>query len=202
MDRLFPVKFAYLLLDRVFQNIVDELGNFYNDENPIQRARRQLKRYQVNAIENAMTGYDTSCAPRLFLPSSLQGEQSPLKHRQGHELGGGQKKQGSKGDQDQKVANEPWWSNNPNMVSSWRLPEGKTYKDYFNPSEPEKKLNTLGWPKFPHHKFPSKSKNLCLKYQAKGSCSSACFMAHVDPSTMESAAKKLVEDRFLEVYKP
>jgi hypothetical protein len=27
MDRLFPVKFAYLL-DRVFQNFVDEIGNF------------------------------------------------------------------------------------------------------------------------------------------------------------------------------
>jgi hypothetical protein len=28
MDRLFPFKFA-CLLDRVFQNFVDELGNFY-----------------------------------------------------------------------------------------------------------------------------------------------------------------------------
>jgi hypothetical protein len=34
MDRPFPVKFAYLL-DRVFQNFVDKLGNFYNDEWPI-----------------------------------------------------------------------------------------------------------------------------------------------------------------------
>jgi hypothetical protein len=34
MDRLFPVKFAYLL-DRVFQNLVNKLGNFYNNKNPI-----------------------------------------------------------------------------------------------------------------------------------------------------------------------
>jgi hypothetical protein len=55
MDRLFPIKFAYLL-DRVFQNCVDKLGNFYNDKDPIRRARHSLKRYQVSAIENAMTG--------------------------------------------------------------------------------------------------------------------------------------------------
>jgi hypothetical protein len=28
MDHLFPVKFAYLM-DRVFQNFVDEMGDFY-----------------------------------------------------------------------------------------------------------------------------------------------------------------------------
>jgi hypothetical protein len=59
---------------RVFQNFVDKLGNFYNNDRPIRRARCSLRQYQVNAIENAMTGYNTSCAPHLFLPSSLQGE--------------------------------------------------------------------------------------------------------------------------------
>jgi hypothetical protein len=50
MDRLFLVKFAYLL-DRVFQNFVDELGSFYSDTRPIHRARRSLRKYQVNAIK-------------------------------------------------------------------------------------------------------------------------------------------------------
>jgi hypothetical protein len=94
----------------------------------------------------------------------------------------------------------PWWSTNPSVVTSWLLPERKTYNDFFKLREPEKKPNTIGWPWFPHHKFTSKTKNLCLKYQVKGSCSSACFMAHVDPAKMESAAKKLVDEHFKEVY--
>jgi hypothetical protein len=199
MDRLFLVKFAYLL-DRVFQNFVDELGSFYSDTRPIHRARRSLRKYQVNAIENAMTGYDTSCAPRLFLPSSLQGEAAPNPARQGQEAVG-EKQKTAKKDQEQRKA-EPWWSENPSVVASWLLPEGKTYNDFFNPKEPEKKANTLGWPRFLHHKFSTKSKTLCLKYQAKGSCSSACFMAHVDPAKMASAEKKLVGDRFKAVYSP
>jgi hypothetical protein len=92
MDRLFPVKFAYLL-DRVFQNFVEnELRNFYSNEKPIRRARRSLRCYQVNAIKNSMTGYDTSCAPRLFLPSLLQGKAAS---KRGTDTGTG-KKQGTK----------------------------------------------------------------------------------------------------------
>ena len=69
-DPLFGVKFAYLL-DRVFQNFVNELGNFYNEERPIQRPRSHLKNYQRDAIDRALTGYDVSSIPNLYLPSSL-----------------------------------------------------------------------------------------------------------------------------------
>ena len=37
-DPLFPVKFAYLL-DRAFQNFVQDLGDFHNREDPISKAR-------------------------------------------------------------------------------------------------------------------------------------------------------------------
>jgi hypothetical protein len=198
MDRLFPVKFAYLL-DRVFQNFVDELGNFYNDERPIRRARRRLRKYQVNAIENAMTGYDTSCAPRLFLPSSLQGDSTPI-HKADPDTDS-KTKNGGKKETEQRPT-ETWWSSNPSVVAAWLLPQGKTYNDFFNPREAEKKPNTEGWPRFPHHKFTSKTKSLCLKYQTKGTCSSACFMAHVDPSKMENLARKLMDERFKAVYSP
>jgi hypothetical protein len=69
-DPLFGVKFAFLL-DRVFQNFVNELGNFHNNERPIQRARQRLKHYQQDDIDCALTGYDVSSIPNLYLPSSL-----------------------------------------------------------------------------------------------------------------------------------
>ena len=71
IDSLFAIKFAYLL-GRVFQNFVDELGKFYQDERPISRARRTLKGSQKEAIKRAMIGYEVSTIPRLFLPNSLQ----------------------------------------------------------------------------------------------------------------------------------
>jgi hypothetical protein len=198
MDRLFPVKFAYLL-DRVFQNFVDELGNFYNDERPIRRARRSLRKYQVNAIKDAMTGYDTSCAPCLFLPSSLQSNPS---HKPDTDPAGSSQSKGKKEKETEHRAPKTWWSNNPSVVAAWLFPEGKTYNNFFNPREAAKKPHTEGWPRFPHHKFATKSKSLCLKYQTKGTCSSARFMAHVDPSTMESSARQLVDERFKAVYSP
>jgi hypothetical protein len=69
-DPLFGVKFAYLL-DRVFQNFVNELGNFYNKERPIHQSWSRLKNYQRDAIDRALSGYDVSSIPNLYLPSSL-----------------------------------------------------------------------------------------------------------------------------------
>ena len=81
-DPLFAVKFAYLL-DRVFQNFVDELGNYYAEKRPIQKARRDLKYSQKAAIDSAMMGFEVGAAPRLFLPSSLRSNQSDNKNQPG-----------------------------------------------------------------------------------------------------------------------
>jgi hypothetical protein len=86
------------------------------------------------------------------------------------------------------------------IVQAWKLPEGKTYPDYFDTRVPEKKANTTDWPKLPHHKNPSKLKGLCLKYQSKGSCSAICYMAHADPDKMDSKIRKTIDDRFRQVY--
>jgi hypothetical protein len=197
MDRLFPVKFAYLL-DRVFQNFVDELGNFYEDDQPIRRARRRFRDYQVEAIERAMSGHDVSCLPKLFLPNSLKGEANIPPATESERKEGNKSKEGRPTAQDRTA--EPWWSKNSNIVATWKIPEGKTYADFFDPRLPETKANNSDWPKFPHHKNPSKKKFLCLKYQVKGQCSSSCFMAHVDPAKMERDTRKTVDDRFKSIY--
>ena len=198
MDCLFPVKFAYLL-DRVFQNFVDELGSFYEDENPIARAKGKLKNYQVSAINNAMMGFETRCAPRLFLPGSLQGEAAGggPKKNDGKEKSKSEKKQ--KQEKEEESA-EPWWSKNPSVVDGWKLPEGKAYGDFFNPTKPAIKANSVGWPKFPHHTDPSKERFLCIKYQVKGSCSAKCRLSHVIPTKMEGATKTAVDTRLRGIF--
>jgi hypothetical protein len=199
-DPLFAVKFAYLL-DRVFQNFVDRLGDFYTDRKPIRRARRMLEYSQKKAIERAMMGFEVSATPRLFLPNSLRPEATDDKHRKENEDGGGKsnKKKAASETQDRSTA-PAWWTKNPNAVQAWRLPEGKTYPDYFDTRVPEKKVNTSDWPKFPHHKTPSKIKGLCLKYQSKGSCTAICYMSHVDPAKMDEETRKTIDDRFKQVY--
>jgi hypothetical protein len=198
-DRLFAVKFAYLL-DRVFQNFVDRLGDFYQDQKPIRRARRLLENTQKKAIERAMIGYEVSAIPRLFLPTSLRVEATDNNHQQEPGEGGGKHKAKQTPDKADRPMAPGWWTKNPNVVQAWRLPEGKTYPDYFDTRVPEKKVNTTDWPKFPHHKNPSKLKGLCLKYQSKGLCSPTCYMSHIDPAKMDTDTKKAIADRFKVIY--
>jgi hypothetical protein len=197
---LFAVKFAYLL-DRVFQNFVDRLGDFYKDRKPIRRARSLLEHSQKKAIERAMIGYEVSAPPRLFLPNSLRTEARGSKHRQEPTDGGGRNKRTKAAVKNNESLPAPaWWTKNPNVVQAWKLPEGKTYPDYFDTRVPEKKANTTDWPKLPHHKNSSKLKGLCLKYQSKGSCSAICYMSHVDPDKMDREIRKTIDDWFKQVY--
>jgi hypothetical protein len=199
-DPLFAVKFAYLL-DRVFPNFVDRLGDFYKDRRPISRARSLLEHSQKKAIERAMIGYEVSAPPQLFLPNSLRPDAKGAKHRQEPADGGGRNKRNKAAAENTENSPAPaWWTKTPNVVQAWRLPEGRTYPDYFDTRVPEKKANTTDWPKLPHHKNPSKLKGLCLKYQSKGACSAICYMSHVDPDKMDSETRKTIDDRFKQVY--
>jgi hypothetical protein len=198
-DPLFAVKFAYLL-DRVFQNFVDRLGDFYRDRRPIRNARRLLENSQRKAIERAMIGYEVSAPPRLFLPNSLRLEAVETKNRPEPADGGSKIKKKAPTDSVDRSPAPDWWTKNPNTVQDWRLPNGKTYTDFFDSRVPEKKVNTTDWPKFPHHKTPSKLKGLCLKYQSKGACTTMCYMSHVDPDKMNNETRKIVDDRFKQVY--
>jgi hypothetical protein len=189
-DPLFGVKFAYLL-DRVFQNFVNKLRNFYSDERPIQRSQRRLKHYQRDSIDRALMEYNVSSIPNLYLHSSLTvqapEDKPPASERK------------TRGDDREK--DPAWWSRNPNSVPSWGIPAGKKYAEFYDLRDPALKENTLEWPKFPHHKTPrSKTKPLCVRYQAVGQCNAKCFMAHVDPAQVEASVKTSLNTRFRSVY--
>jgi hypothetical protein len=202
-DALFAVKFAYLL-DRVFQNFVNRLGDFYKDREPIRKARRALEASQTRGIERALVGYEVSNAPRLFLPNSLRKTFSDPPDDKHQEKGGGGGGGGHPGKSEEppkeKAPNPKFWTKNQNPVSAWRLPAGKTFPDYFSSQTAEKKANTVDWPKVPHHKHPKKLKFLCVKYQSTGSCSASCFMSHIDPQNIEGDVRKTIDDRFKLIF--
>jgi hypothetical protein len=199
-DPLFALKFAYLL-DQVFQNFVDRLGDFYKDRKPIRRARSLLEHSQKKAIERAMIGYEVSVPPRLFLPNSLRTEAKGTKHRQDPPNGGERPKRNKAAAEN--IANLPapvWWTKNPNVVQTWLLPKGKTYPDYFDTRVPDKKANTADWPKLPHRKTPSKLKKTVPQVSVKGIVFRICYMSHADPEKMDSQIRKTIDDRFKQVY--
>lgn len=189
-DPLFGVKFSYLL-DRVFQNFVNELGNFHNDERPIQRARQRLKHYQRDAIDRALTGYDVSSIPNLYLPSSLTAQP-----HEREKLAGADKQSRN----DARERDPSWWTRNHGIVPAWKLPAGKTYTDFYDSRNPALKDHTLNWPKFPHHKTPEKLKPLCVKYQTVGHCTANCYLAHVEPTKIDNATRTTFNERFRTIY--
>jgi hypothetical protein len=137
-------------------------------------------------------GYDVSSIPNLYLPSSLTAQapedtKSPATKHKANKVE----------DQEKDPA---WWSQNPNPSPNWGIPAGKKYADFYDSRDPALKPNTIDWPKFPHHKTPSKSKPLCIRYQAVGQCNAKCFMAHVDPTQIEPSVKTSFNTRFRAIY--
>ena len=89
-----------------------------------------------------------------------------------------------------------WWSKNPNPVAKWKLPDGKTFSNFFVCRKEPSRPNSMGWPKFKSHNPRSTSKkHLCLECQCVGSCSNSCGMSHVDPEKLSELSRKVINDR-------
>jgi hypothetical protein len=131
MDLLFPVKFA-CLLDRAFQNFVQDLGDFHNRSDPIRKAKKTLHGQQVRDTEAATSGFKTGSLLQLFLPRILRVDTSGKGAQPPTDGAGGtvdKKPKGStKGETAAKAKQPPeeWWSKNPSPVAA-----GKTYSDIF-----------------------------------------------------------------------
>jgi hypothetical protein len=76
----------------------------------------------------------------------------------------------------------------------------KKYAEFYDSRDLTLKENTIGWPKFPQHKTPSKTKSLCIRYQVVGQCNAKCFMSHVDLAQLESLIKSSFDTRFRSIY--
>jgi hypothetical protein len=206
MDALFPVKFAYLL-DRAFQNFVQNLGDYHNSRDPIARAKKRLRGQQVRDIDAAMSGFKTGALSQLFLPRTLKGETPAKAHpsKDGGAAGSGTKeKETPRGDDTSKGKQtaEAWWSKNPSPVAAWKIPEGKNFKDFFDWNVDALKPNTDNWPKFKGHhpRQQGRPTHLCLKYQVVGRCSNTCKKAHIVPENIPTDDRKLMDEKFTKIY--
>ena len=87
-------------------------------------------------------------------------------------------------------------------MTDWKIPEGKTFAEFFDIQQEALRGNTTGWPRLKSHDPRKKGKKtyLCIKYQCVGSCTNRCNMAHVDPEKIPEATRKIVNEKFKEVY--
>ena len=94
------------------------------------------------------------------------------------------------------MVSEEWWSKNPNPVAEWKIPNGKTFGNFFDFRKDSLRPNTMGWPKFKSRNPRSTSKkHLCLEHQCVGSCSNSCGMSHVDPENISEVSRKSIDER-------
>ncbi len=175
-DARFSIKVAYLL-DRVFQSFVNQLARYRSNPSPIRAAKRRLKNLQEDDVNEALRQIRFGIAPAIHLPASISDPTSP---RPCHDDRTNQNAERSNRPDDrkksasspsEKTARKP--VSNSNIISDWKVPEGKRYGDFFNPVKfPE---NTKGWPNFLHHNTDKpRQAALCMRFQCDGKCNSEC----------------------------
>jgi hypothetical protein len=151
-------------------------------------------------IDQALGAFGSGVIPNLSLPEVISNH-TPEDDAPGTKKQPGGGKGSGAGKTPDDLANAPsWWTENPDMVAEWALPEGKGYRDVFST---EAKENFANWPKFKHHRHPRvpDQKPLCIKYHSAGKCRAGCRLAHIKASLMDAASRELISVRFKEVYK-
>ena len=91
---------------------------------------------------------------------------------------------------------------NPSPVAAWKIPDGTGFLDLFNYKKDAQKPNTESWSKFPSHSPRQNGRMtfLCLRYQTEGKCQYTCRKAYVIPKNILTAERKVMDDRFREIY--
>jgi hypothetical protein len=208
-DPLFMVKFIHLL-DAVFQRFCMKLATFAPYRDPLLEAKKaDVDLLQVRTIESALGNFiSLGHVPLLPIPQALtkyrrsgttkekdEDKKRKLKEAQAtdSEAGKGKGKPG-------QPSPGPTGNSNPEVVAAWKLPDGKTFPDFFGKSFPE---NQKRFPRIEHH-MPGRGKNrLCLKWFCIGKCSngSQCPFSHLPLARLNSKDREEIDLQFLEIYK-
>ena len=200
-DKLFPIRFAYLL-DLAFQNFVSDLLKFVNERRPIRSAKRAgLRGSMQRGIDSALGGFRHGSVPNLVLPAVLtsQGHADSL-----DDTGGGKPSAIETTEKTTETnpteTNPTWWTTNPGVVKEWKLPSGKQYGNFFNPRDEKLRENTNEWPAFQHHKYSGRHRPMCVKFQSTGKCKSSCALSHVKPDKINRKTRDEITVRFQAIY--
>jgi len=194
-DSMFMARFLHFL-DMVFNNFCDDLAEYHTRRVPIESARRQLRGRMKDDIDRVMRDIHHGITPNLPLPSMLSGD---AEERNKPSEATPKMKQSPAGHEDKKTPD--WWIKNPEVISTWALPDDKSMKDLFTSFTPQGKENIKLFPQVPHHNpTVSGKKSLCIKYQCRGKCRAGCPQAHLKPAVMAADVKAQIANAFKKAY--
>jgi hypothetical protein len=204
-DPLLGVKIAYLL-DRIFQEFIrvlcyhrskaEELG-----KSTIKIARKELAKEQQLNVREALGPVKFGIMPVIQLPACLatpspRPKEAPSRHESREPPS--PKSPATERDKQQRggVANKP--DVNDAMREEWRLPTGKSYRDFFHPIR--FKENTRDWPTVAHHDRSKGTKEMCMRYQTTGKCSLGCGYSHIAPHKLPEKVASEVTIRLQKMF--
>jgi hypothetical protein len=195
-DGMFMARFLHFL-DLVFNNFCDDLAEYHTRRVPIESARRQLRGRMKDDIDRVMRDIHHGITPNLPLPSILRGDGDEDTEPKGTSTT--KVKQSPSDGEDKKPP--AWWIKNPEIVSTWAIPDDKSMKDLFTSFTPQGKENIKLFPIVAHHNPTITGKKpLCIKYQCRGKCRAGCPQAHVKPAAMTADTKAKVAEAFRKAY--
>jgi hypothetical protein len=201
-DKLFCVKFGYLL-DWVFQSfIMDLMTHFDSSRPPIHEARCVLDGKQAEMVNDGLQGIAFGLVPQIHLPASLS-KPATMAALSGKDTfsPATKKKKKQKGAKEQELEQRETSCTTPpsnsTPIAAWLLHKGKSCKDFFN----TKSSNTADWPRFAHHKQKARQQcPICMKFQTLGNCVWGCNRLHIDPNKIDPTKRDKITSRPKKLY--
>jgi hypothetical protein len=203
-DPLFGAKFLYCL-DRSLQQFFRRL-ELPNERDTLESD--DLRRTAEDLLRKLESGFEVAVRlpkalqppPPVISPASAARATAPLAITDGSASSGATPTRKKR-----KVAGTPGpvgevgsqIVTNASPCSAWQLPEGKRYADFFQ----GRTQSTQNWPVVPDDRLGNRSPApLCIRFQATSACRRNCRLAHVSRASLEPAARRIVDDKFVAAY--
>jgi hypothetical protein len=199
-DPYFLMKYLFML-DRHFQSFCRLLLEHAVGRDPLAEAEKVLKGYFQMSQRREMGNLEGGGgAPTLSMPSGFK-ETNPEEKKRGRTPGGGRTTpdlRSPRNDKKKKVEEQEWHSKLPDPEASWKLPEGKTMRDFFPTNE-----SKAGFPKLTHH-VNGKQSRICIPYFVLGKCDRgvSCFNSHNKVSDIPAQKKAEITAKIKAAYGP
>ena len=187
-----------VILDNHLQKFFEMVSDMENVTKASSRQRDFLWRQATEFLE----GLENRRPPSVVIPQCLR--RTPTNTKEGPASVDGpapaSKKQKTSNDATGKTAREkskekPVPTNNKEPQPAWSIPEGKKYLDFFTTGGE----NEAGWPKL-YDARADRTRGMCIRYQAKGVCTTKCTLAHVVKSKLSEKDATIISDRFKKIY--
>ena len=182
----------------ILDNQLQKFFEMVSDMDDVTQASSKERNYLHNKASDFLDGLENRRPPSVVIPQCLRSTTTPTVP-QGvvpKDVGGDEGPAAKKKKRAAKRLTEdksPVTNKEPHK--DWQLPEGKSYIDFFKGGNG----NDTGWPKLTDARFDA-TRNMCVRFQVKGTCTKGCTLAHTIKSKMSPSHVTEIATRFSKIY--